>query len=258
MKRLQSKKPVKVQDTIIGGEFPLICLPIVAVNRDDLLRQAEELVDLSPDMIEWRVDGFSLEKNIQYCVHALERLRGIVDRIPLIFTCRIESEGGLQSMSDEIRMQIINKCIQTGLVDIVDIEISNEKAFIASIRKTAAAKNTKMLLSYHDFNGTPKTDFIINTLVHAQGLGADIAKFACMPKDYKNVQTLLQATLTARKSFIDIPLITVSMEKKGAVSRILGGLFGSDITYAIGKKASAPGQIYIKELRRAMSLLYHQ
>ena len=40
------------------------------------------------------------------------------------------------------------------------------------------------------------------------------------------------------------------------MSRLAGGLFGSDITFAIGMQASAPGQIPIAELREGMALLY--
>jgi len=40
------------------------------------------------------------------------------------------------------------------------------------------------------------------------------------------------------------------------VTRVAGGLFGSDLTFAIGQEASAPGQIPIADLRQAMSVLY--
>ena len=35
-----------------------------------------------------------------------------------------------------------------------------------------------------------------------------------------------------------------------------GSLFGSDITFAIGKEATAPGQISIEALRKAMEVIY--
>ncbi|UCH24013.1 MAG: type I 3-dehydroquinate dehydratase, partial [Deltaproteobacteria bacterium] len=48
----------------------------------------------------------------------------------------------------------------------------------------------------------------------------------------------------------------MSMGKLGIVTRIVGGLFGSDITFAIGKISSSPGQIPIEELRKAMAIIY--
>jgi len=48
----------------------------------------------------------------------------------------------------------------------------------------------------------------------------------------------------------------MSMGPEGAVTRLAGGLFGSDITFAVGLQESAPGQIPIKELKRGMAPLY--
>ena len=67
---------------------------------------------------------------------------------------------------------------------------------------------------------------------------------------------LLSATLKARTEALEIPIVTMSMGAEGVVTRLAGGLFGNDITFAIGKNASAPGQIPIGELRRAMAVLY--
>ena len=66
----------------------------------------------------------------------------------------------------------------------------------------------------------------------------------------------LGATLKARTGGVRIPIAGISMGAEGAVSRIAGGLFGSDITFAAGKTATAPGQIPIGKLRPAMDLIY--
>ena len=51
-------------------------------------------------------------------------------------------------------------------------------------------------------------------------------------------------------------MITIAMGDGGRVTRLAGGLFGSDITFAAGEASSAPGQIPVAELRRAMALFY--
>ena len=79
-----------------------------------------------------------------------------------------------------------------------------------------------------------------------------------MPKHYGDVLTLLSATNRARNETVRGPIVTMSMGPEGAVSRLAGGLFGSDITFAIGMQASAPGQIPIEELRKGMDLLYNR
>ena len=87
-------------------------------------------------------------------------------------------------------------------------------------------------------------------------MGAHIAKAAVMPNSQRDVLVLLNATLKARTEALQIPIITMSMGKLGIVTRIAGGLFGSDITFAAGKEASSPGQIPIGKLRAAMATLY--
>ena len=46
----------------------------------------------------------------------------------------------------------------------------------------------------------------------------------------------------------DTPVISISMGKKGALSRLGGELFGSCVTFGAYDKASAPGQISVEEL----------
>ena len=85
---------------------------------------------------------------------------------------------------------------------------------------------------------------------------SDIAKIAVMPVSEKDVLTLLQATLEAKEKHVKIPLITMAMGGKGSITRIAGGLFGSSITFAAGKRSSAPGQIGIEQLRQAIEIFY--
>ena len=254
--RPQSKKPVIVKNKIIGGDIPLICLPIVAKDKEDLLLQVKELALLDPDLLEWRIDGYNNAENIKNSLDALKALCIKISPIPLIFTCRIDSEGGIQKISRQSRLELLKAAIKTGLPDIVDIELCNDKDFIESIIETGRKYNVKVILSFHDFEKTPKEGFILEKLVQAQNWGADIAKVAVMPQNYEDVLFLMSATLSARNKKLDIPLVTMAMGTEGVVSRIAGGVFGSDITFAIGKSASAPGQIPIKELRQAMSVLY--
>ncbi len=254
--RLQSEKKVTVKNKVFGGPTPLICLPLVAKDRSELLQQTTELVRLDPDLLEWRIDGYDQVEDISVCLEALQALKAAMGSIPLIFTCRIHLEGGFKEISQEKRLQLITTAIETSGVEIVDVEMSNEPAFIEKVKRTAHMCNTKLILSYHNFNETPDEAFIHDKLAMAQDLGADIAKLAVMPKNYKDVLTLLGATLKARTGAVKVPMVTMSMGPEGGVTRVAGGLFGSDLTFAIGQESSAPGQIPIGDLRQAMSVLY--
>jgi 3-dehydroquinate dehydratase-1 len=254
--RQQSKVQVTVRNTVIGGPRPLVCLPLVAPDRAALLGQARELVPLQPDLLEWRIDAFARVTEMKACREALGDLRRVIGDIPLILTCRIDREGGFSAIPDEKRLELITGLIASGEVDLVDVELCNGPEFLAAVRAAATAGGCRLILSHHNFQETPDEAFIIAKLLEGQTAGADITKLAVMPNNYGDVLTLLSATNKARNGAVTIPIVTMAMGAAGVISRLVGGLFGSDITFAIGSKASAPGQVPIGELRAGMALLY--
>lgn len=254
--RQQSKIQVTVRNTVIGGPLPLVCLPLVAPDLETLLGQALALVPLQPDLLEWRIDAFAKVTEIESCQKALRQLRRTIGEIPLILTCRIDREGGFQAISEEKRLELITRLMASGELDLVDVELCNGPEFLAAVRAAAAAGGCRLILSHHNFQETPDEAFIMAKLLEGQTAGADITKLAVMPKNYGDVLTLLSATNKARNGAVTIPIVTMAMGAAGVISRLAGGLFGSDITFAIGSKASAPGQVPIGDLRAGMALLY--
>jgi len=254
--RQQSKHQITVRGAVIGGPRPLICLPLVGKTKTEVLGEAKKLIALHPDLLEWRIDGYEKVENIDEWLSTLKNLRKILNEIPLIFTCRIDLEGGLKKIAQKKRLILITAAIESGNIDIVDIELCNEKEFIQTILMASKTNNVKLILSHHNFKETPSEPFIYAKLVEAQTAGADISKLAAMPQNYGDVLTLLSATHKARNEAVHIPIVTMSMGSEGAVTRLAGGLFGSDITFAVGLQESAPGQIPIKDLKNGMAPLY--
>ncbi len=255
--RQQSKVQIKVRNVTIGGARPLICLPLVAEDRHDLYKKASELAALRPDIVEWRFDGYRAGKGSSEWLLHLHELRALLGDIPLLFTCRCNREGGVLPLADNERLDIISRAIESSDIDLVDTELDNDKEYIASLRRRATVAGIPLILSYHNFEETPDENAICEKIIAAAAAGADIPKIAVMPNDYGDVLTLLSATNKVRSGAFEGPLITISMGEAGAVTRLAGGLFGSDITFAIGTEASAPGQIPLAELRMAMAVLYH-
>ena len=87
-------------------------------------------------------------------------------------------------------------------------------------------------------------------------LGADIGKIAVMPHNERDVLRLMELTRRAG-AFVSMPLITMSMGQLGMISRLSGNLTGSVMTFGAltSEKASAPGQITVKELKSIIKLL---
>lgn len=254
--RLQSDIQITVKNTVIGGPDNLICIPLLATERSDLFRDAATIKQSNPDLVEWRIDGYRHVQDINNSLDTLSKLRIQFSDTPLIFTCRTHSEGGLKKLNDDQRQRLLTEAMASGNLDIIDIELCNDAAFVQSIMEAAQNASVRVILSYHNFELTPDETFILDTLLKARDLGADIAKVAVMPKGYHDVLALLNATLKARQQGLKIPAITMSMGPQGRLTRLAGGLFGSDITFASATTPSASGQLPIKILRQAMVALY--
>lgn len=255
--RPQSRNKVIVKNKVFGGERILTCIPLVAGNKEILLSQAREVCNLKPDIIEWRADYFETVSDAKSVVDGLMDLSRIIGETPLIFTLRHHREGGQARLTQEKRLEIIRESINTGHVDILDVEIINGSNFINIVKSFIIEKDTKLILSYHNFNETPDEGFMLDMIKKGESLGADIVKIAVMPQNHGDVLRLLGVTYRSR-NIIDTPLISMSMGDIGVVTRVIGGLFGSDMTFAMGKEPSAPGQIPIGDINTVLDILGHK
>jgi 3-dehydroquinate dehydratase I len=237
-----------VRGVEFGGSRPLLCVPLVAQDTASLVEQAGIACALLPDVIEWRADAFD-DLSAEALCDAGEVLRNVLDMTPIIFTLRAKEEGGARPMAPEHRGALIRDLVGTGLFDLVDTELFNGPAFIAPVADAARRLGVRLILSFHDFAATPSIEVLAEKVAGMVEQGADIAKFACMPQEPGDVLRLLQATLAARQAYPSLPLITMSMGQLGVPTRVAGFLYGSDMTFAVGQKASAPGQIPIAELK---------
>jgi 3-dehydroquinate dehydratase-1 len=241
-------KPLLIRDTEFGGPNPLFCIPLVAKDMEQLLAQARTARDLHADVVEWRADSYD-ELTVNGLVEAARALRSALKDEPILFTLRISTEGGIQQMRQDLRLACIDEVLRSDSVDLIDIELCNGADVVQSIVKTARVRAKRVIVSFHDFQGTPPNESLLEKISTMVSLGADIAKIACMPREGGDVLRLLQVTLTARQLFPAVPLCTISMGGLGFLSRVAGFLYGSDMTFAVGTASSAPGQIAIGEAR---------
>ena len=240
--------PFVVRGLEFGGARPLFCIPLVAADGQQLLAQAKIAHELAADLVEWRAD-FHQDVTAAGLVDSMTRLRRVLTGEPIIFTLRAKAEGGAQEIPMETRRTCIEAVTASGLVDIIDVELSNEPRFLESAVRVAREHGVRVILSFHDFLQTPANEDLLEKISLMNRRGADVAKIAVMPQTSGDVLRLLESTRQARQCFPRLSLCTMSMGRLGVLSRIAGFLFGSDMAYAVGQESSAPGQIPIAEAR---------
>jgi 3-dehydroquinate dehydratase I len=249
------KRSVTVKGITIGEGAPKICVPMVGKTIPELIEEAEFLKTTDLDVVEWRVDFFDDVEDLEKVKVALNEIRSILHDIPLVFTFRSAKEGGEKEVSTEYYFDLNKAMAASGQIDIVDIELFNDGEEIKSVISAAHDNKVYVIISNHDFDKTPDKEEIISRLRKAQNLGGDLPKIAVMPKSAADVLTLLDATNTMNEQYADRPIITMSMAGKGVISRLAGEIFGSALTFGAAKKASAPGQVPVTELRNILSLI---
>ena len=247
---------VKVRSIEIGSGIPKICVPIVGITKEDILEEAKNIKTINADVVEWRVDWYEDIFNFDKVEETLVELRRELEDIPLLFTFRTSKEGGEKEIEVKEYVELNQKAAKTGNVDLVDVEAFTGDEAVKAVIEVAHAHGIKVVASNHDFHKTPSQEEIVSRLRKMQELGADIPKIAVMPQNKKDVLTLLAATEEMVSEYADRPIITMSMAGTGVISRLCGEVFGSALTFGAAKKASAPGQMEVKDLETVLGLLH--
>lgn len=251
-------KTVSVRNVEIGSGIPKICVPIIGISKEDIFDEVKRLDGIPVDIVEWRIDYFENAFDYVKVEEILKKLREALGDIPILMTFRTSREGGEKSIEPDDYVAINIKAAETGYIDIVDVEAFAGDDVVKEIITGAHNAGVKVIASNHDFDKTPDKNDIISRLCKMQSLGADISKIAVMPTNKYDVLTLLTATEEMYRDYADRPIVTVSMGKLGAISRLCGEAFGSAITFGAVEKASAPGQLEARDLSSILTLLHNE
>jgi len=195
------------------------------------------------DALELRIDTFETRAP-SALVRGIKRLRSYdgAGKTPLILTCRARSEGGVQDISAKEKTLIYSTLMP--YVDYIDIELRKAGRF-RDIIEAAEKAGIGVIISYHDFKGTPRAPRLEAIIQEAKALGADIVKIAATANSAAELKRL------AALLFVHKGLIVIGMGPMGAASRIFFPLLGSLTTYGFITGSVAPGQLPVTELAEA-------
>ncbi len=240
---------------VAGGRLPAVCVPLLAAAAAELEDEAREAVVAGADLVEWRVDAFGDPGDVRAVLDAAGRLRAALGGVPLLVTLRSPGEGGRDTgLAAEAALALQRALAGSGLADFIDVELSAGAEAVALVRNACTASGTRLIVSSHDFAGTPPSDVLRSRLQRAAALGADVAKLAVMPASARDVLALLEATEAVARE-LPIPVVTMAMGPLGLVTRVFGASFGSSLTFAAGRMPSAPGQVPARQLRAMLDAI---
>lgn len=189
------------------------------------------------DMLEIRLDLLEVDP-----IKAIRQIRGS-SQFPLIATNRPIAEGGQFKGSEDERMDLLHQA--SVYADMVDIELC------APLRDEMIDKVGKpAIVSWHDFSGVPSFEMLKSMLCEISETDAYMAKLAVTPSRPAHNLAILRLLLDA-----DMPLCIIAMGELGRHLRVFAPLYGSALTYGYLSEPTAPGQMSVSELRRALEIL---
>jgi len=164
---------------------------------------------------------------------------------PCIVTNRCKIDGGQFKGTEEERIQTLRQAIDLD-ANFIDIETTTPSPQLRSLME-APRKNSKIILSHHDFTGTPKDIGSLYEIMRQTP--ADILKIVTYARDINDNITIFQLLEKARED--NQSIIGLCMGEMGEISRILSPLLGGFLTFGSLEKGkeSAPGQIPASTLR---------
>ncbi|WP_370573563.1 type I 3-dehydroquinate dehydratase [Methanomethylovorans sp.] len=230
----------------IGG-FDLSREPaVVAVISHSATEQAKAAQLQGADILEIRLDLLGI-KDTKSALELLTSLKAEVN-LPCIATNRLPTDGGRWEGPEEERIQLLLDVLP--VVNAVDVELAASIDSRKKLVSRAHELNRTVIVSHHDFTGTPPMEEIGDILEMAWKSRGDIAKFAAKANSPADTINLLRVTHEATK-----PVCMISMGDIGKHTRVIAPFYGSVLTYGAVGEAVAPGQLSIAELKRTMKVL---
>jgi 3-dehydroquinate dehydratase-1 len=164
---------------------------------------------------------------------------------PVLGTIRLVADGGRWA-DDAGRWPWFQAALD--VVSWVDIEV--ESAIAAEVVAAARARRRHVIVSHHDFSGTPRAAALDAVVARAAALGADVVKIATMVSGDADHDLLID--LLRRQRGGTPGLAVVGMGPRGTALRSYLPCVGSRLTYGFLDQAAAPGQLAASELVRRL------
>jgi 3-dehydroquinate dehydratase I len=247
---------IELRGRSLGGDaLPAIIVPLVGATPEALQDEVVTSVARRADLLEWRIDFFEAIDDVQSVVETARAIRAAARGLPVLLSRRNLAEGGQPiPISSQAVVDLYAAVCRTRCVDMIEFELAHPVDDIRRLRALSAANGIAMMLSYQNFVRTPEAPLLEAKFEAAEHLGADVAKVAVMARDPQDILTLMEATARASRT-AGIPLVSTAMGGMGTLARLVGWVYGSAATYAIGRNPSADGQIPIGDLRKALDVL---
>jgi len=219
-----------------------ICVSIAEKNQAAAIAAARCIAELA-DVIEIRLD-YMADPSVAPFLEALSK--------PLLFTNRPHWAGGNFQGDEETRIALLEEACRRGAA-YVDLELRADAKAHEKVLDAARKSRTRVIVSWHDFSGTPNEEELADIFEKQHRSGGQIGKIVTLARTFQDVLRVLNLQLLAAQR--GFPLIAFCMGEQGMISRVATVSLGGYMTYAAPDSgvATAPGQLPVGRLRTLLA-----
>nr|WP_232796192.1 type I 3-dehydroquinate dehydratase [Staphylococcus canis] len=203
------------------------------------------------DILELRIDSLPS--------HDIEVIKSVIQQIkqflhkPLLLTYRTVKQGGSGTLNQTDYVTWMQEILQLDSFQMIDVEWEAYDESRETLVKEAKVHHKEVIVSYHNFDETPKIEVLKKIYFNMSKLGAEHLKIAVMPQSRRDVLTLLEAVIEASEALPQW-VTGIAMGPLGIISRTAQESFGGALTYGALTEAVAPGQIHVQQLSEILPL----
>ncbi|HLH39637.1 MAG TPA: shikimate dehydrogenase [Bryobacteraceae bacterium] len=218
--------------------LPRICIALGLPDVESLLAHARKEYEAGERFLEFRIDYLPSPEN---GVAAIRKFLARHADCAILATCRRHQNHGRYNGSVEEQVRLLEAAIHAG-ARAVDLEI--ESAENCAERLQSLRSRACLLLSYHNFGGTPPLEPLLRRMTRISADGYKIVTTARKPSDNLRVLNLARANPKT-------PMVLLAMGEAGFPTRVLSTVMGGLYTYATPSAAggTAAGQVSARQLR---------
>jgi 3-dehydroquinate dehydratase I len=218
-----------------------ICVAVAREKLDEAVTVAGQAASQA-DVLEIRLD-YLREIQVKPFFTAIKK--------PLLFTNRPTWEGGQFAGEEDARLAPLLEAVARE-AGYVDLELMSPATSLHRLRAEIEQVSTRLILSWHNFQQTPKRSELVAKLQAMQESGAHIGKIVTMAVSFRDVLRVLQLQEDAAR--MRFPLIAFCMGRPGVISRLATLELGGYMTYCSAgeDEATAPGQLSATAIREML------
>jgi 3-dehydroquinate dehydratase / shikimate dehydrogenase len=213
-----------------------ICVVIAEKSAAAALKALRRTLT-SSRTVELRLDWLSSMAEIG---RFLARLRLDPKKVCAIATVRRRAAGGKYAGGLREQMELLRRAAEAGC-SWCDLEVESAERLSADDLKELRQAGARVMISFHDFRGTPRDlKAVVRRLARR---GGDAVKIAAQSRTIADSVRVLEIARRRRD------VVSVPMGEIGLPARVLALRAGSALAYAAADQATAPGQLSAGEMR---------